>query len=246
MKHFLYDLGYNFGTIPYGKFRQFNRIVTSSTPNTTHDGTTTSPKNQQYITYEEVDGYRSMNVMSEFIPYLERSVLGETIGSPARNMKKENHHDQEGGSNTQETATAASIITKSTTASEIDLPSLQSGCTMIHIDDDDDDDNDDTGSGRNTTADTIPAVTQSSTNSTTTTMSTSGDVVTTTTDDDMPCIYMTDVEMATYFPRFDYEYKQQFKMKELLPGGTWCLMNHVCAIGIPVSMECLSWSLLFV
>jgi hypothetical protein len=41
------------------------------------------------------------------------------------------------------------------------------------------------------------------------------------------CIYMTDVEMATHFPRFDRDYKLQFKMKEILPGGTWCLMNHV-------------------
>ena len=38
---------------------------------------------------------------------------------------------------------------------------------------------------------------------------------------------MTDVEMATYVPRFDLEYKQQFKMKELLPGDKWCLMNQV-------------------
>jgi hypothetical protein len=41
-------------------------------------------------------------------------------------------------------------------------------------------------------------------------------------------IYMTDVEMARYFPQFDKEYKQKFKMKEILPGGKWCLMRHVC------------------
>jgi hypothetical protein len=41
-------------------------------------------------------------------------------------------------------------------------------------------------------------------------------------------IYMTDVEMAGRYPRFDKEYKQNFKMKEILPGGKWCLMSHVC------------------
>jgi hypothetical protein len=41
-------------------------------------------------------------------------------------------------------------------------------------------------------------------------------------------IYMTDVEIASRFPRFDREYKEKFKMKEILPAGKWCLMSHVC------------------
>ena len=47
------------------------------------------------------------------------------------------------------------------------------------------------------------------------------------TDNQEPCIYMTDVEMATRFPSFDRLYKKKFKMEEILPGGNWCLMSHV-------------------
>lgn len=42
------------------------------------------------------------------------------------------------------------------------------------------------------------------------------------------CIEMSDVEMAAHFPRFDRQYKNSFKMKEILPGGAWCWMSHVC------------------
>jgi hypothetical protein len=41
-------------------------------------------------------------------------------------------------------------------------------------------------------------------------------------------ISMTDVEMTRHFPQFNRDYKQKFKMKEILPGGDWCLMSHVC------------------
>jgi hypothetical protein len=40
--------------------------------------------------------------------------------------------------------------------------------------------------------------------------------------------YMIDVDMPKFLHQLDEEYKQNFKMKEILPGGAWCMMNHVC------------------
>lgn len=53
-------------------------------------------------------------------------------------------------------------------------------------------------------------------------------------------VYMTDVEMATRLQSLDEEYKRNFKMPEILPGGGWCLMNYVrrCACGA-VALEAL-------
>lgn len=234
MKDFLYDLGHNFGTIPYAKFRQFNRIVS-----TTDDTSTAATK--EHVTYEEVDGYSSMNVISDYIPYIDQIVYG--AAGP-----KEIHDDDVDKNLTVKSDTI--LRTPATLVSEI----VPEGCAVIHIDDDDDDDeNENNNNADNRWSNTNDSPTTTSTRcvssavaaaSTPVKSITPTDAATSTTTPKDCCIYMTDVEMATYFPRFDYEYKQQFKMKELLPGGTWCLMNHVRTVDLPVSF-CCSLSLYF-
>ena len=210
MKDFLYDLGYNFGTIPYGKFRQFNRIVT----NTVHDETTTT---KEHVTYEEVDGYRFMNVMSEYIPYLKEKVFCEA--------RPEKNDIDETKDSTENATTAPTSKSTALTASVSNLAILASSAALRHIDHDDNNNNDGTDNGLKMTNDSATAA-EATTSSNTTSSTNNADVLTAGMNGDS-CLYMTDVEMATFFPRFDYEYKQQFKMKEILPGGTWCLMNHV-------------------
>ena len=214
MKDFLYDLGENFGAMPYGKFRQFHRRMAAVTTNTTVDDdgntsatTTTNNNNNEYVTYEEVDGYLSMNVLSDYIPYMEQTVLGRAPPPP----DAPDHHQPP--------------------TRPKDAPAVSANGAGIHLEDDDDDDDDEILPDKvNHT--TTTTTTARSTMITPTSTSTAAATLSTTpmTSNSCPsdsCIYMTDVEMATYCPRFDYEYKQQFKMKELLPGGTWCLMNHV-------------------
>jgi hypothetical protein len=41
--------------------------------------------------------------------------------------------------------------------------------------------------------------------------------------------YMVDVDMPKLLPMMDKEYKDRFKIKEMLPGGAWCMMNSVRA-----------------
>lgn len=40
--------------------------------------------------------------------------------------------------------------------------------------------------------------------------------------------YMIDIEMPTKLKQLDTWYKESFKLKEILPGGDWCVMNPVC------------------
>ena len=226
MKDFLYDLGYNFGTIPYAKFRQFKRIVT----NTTDDRTV---KNKEYVTYEEVDGYRSMNVLSEYIPYLQQTVFGEGKDDDV----DDNFENRNGKNATSRATTAAGTTTTTTTPTTSVSVAIPAGCTVIHIDDDDDDvddkEGDDYALNKTNDSTTTDRARMSATMTTLpTTASLSTPILPPNTNAAAVgnadcCIYMTDVEMATYVPRFDLEYKQQFKMKELLPGDKWCLMNQV-------------------
>ena len=227
MKDFLYDLGYNFGTIPYAKFRQFKRIVT----NTTDDRTV---KNKEYVTYEEVDGYRSMNVLSEYIPYLQQTVFGEGKDDDV----DDNFENSNSKNATSRAPTAAGTTTTTTTPTTSISVAIPAGCTVIHIDDDDDDDvddkeGDDYALNKTNDSTTTDRARMSATMTTLpTTASLSTPILPPNTNAAAVgnadcCIYMTDVEMATYVPRFDLEYKQQFKMKELLPGDKWCLMNQV-------------------
>lgn len=39
--------------------------------------------------------------------------------------------------------------------------------------------------------------------------------------------YMTDVDIPKLLPELNDYYQEIFKMKEILPGGTWCMMNRV-------------------
>lgn len=39
--------------------------------------------------------------------------------------------------------------------------------------------------------------------------------------------YLVDMEMEKHCHKLDEWYKRDFKMKEILPGGAWCMMNHV-------------------
>jgi len=41
--------------------------------------------------------------------------------------------------------------------------------------------------------------------------------------------YMTDVDIPKLLPQLNDYYLEIFKMKEILPGGTWCMMNRVSA-----------------
>jgi hypothetical protein len=40
-------------------------------------------------------------------------------------------------------------------------------------------------------------------------------------------LYMIDVDMPKYLPMFDRQYKTNFRFKEILPSGEWCMMNKV-------------------
>ena len=39
--------------------------------------------------------------------------------------------------------------------------------------------------------------------------------------------YLLDVDMSQKLSHFDQDFKEAFKMKEILPGGEWCLLNYV-------------------
>ena len=40
-------------------------------------------------------------------------------------------------------------------------------------------------------------------------------------------LYMIDVEMEKYLPSLDADYKEAFKMTEIIPGGAFCMMSVV-------------------
>ena len=39
--------------------------------------------------------------------------------------------------------------------------------------------------------------------------------------------YMTDVDMPKVLHEVEEQYRQTFKIREILPGEAWCMMNHV-------------------
>ena len=39
--------------------------------------------------------------------------------------------------------------------------------------------------------------------------------------------YMTDVDMPKEMHEVEEQYWQTFKIREILPAGAWCMMNHV-------------------
>ena len=47
--------------------------------------------------------------------------------------------------------------------------------------------------------------------------------------------YMLDIFMPRLFTTFNNEFEQNFKMKELLPGGEWCMLNPVSQAMNPVA-----------
>ena len=40
--------------------------------------------------------------------------------------------------------------------------------------------------------------------------------------------YMIDVDMSKVLHEVDEQCRQTFKIREILPAGAWCMMNHVC------------------
>lgn len=40
-------------------------------------------------------------------------------------------------------------------------------------------------------------------------------------------LYMIDLDMPKFLPRAFADFVSNFKMKEILPGGKWCMMNAV-------------------
>jgi len=41
-------------------------------------------------------------------------------------------------------------------------------------------------------------------------------------------IYMLDLDMTKLLPRTYQDFIDNFKIKEMLPGGDWCMMSKVC------------------
>ena len=47
---------------------------------------------------------------------------------------------------------------------------------------------------------------------------------------------MTDVDMPKVLHEVEEQYQQTFKIREILPAGAWCMMNHVCIHGVVEEM----------
>ena len=48
--------------------------------------------------------------------------------------------------------------------------------------------------------------------------------------------YMTDVDMPKVLHEVEEQYRQTFKIREILPGEAWCMMNHVRIHGVVEEM----------
>ena len=48
--------------------------------------------------------------------------------------------------------------------------------------------------------------------------------------------YMTDVEMPKVLHEVEKQYRQTFKIREILPGQAWCMMNHLRIHGVVEEM----------
>ena len=48
--------------------------------------------------------------------------------------------------------------------------------------------------------------------------------------------YMTDVDLPKVLQEVEEQYRRTLKIKEILPAGAWCMMNHVRNHGVVEEM----------
>ena len=46
--------------------------------------------------------------------------------------------------------------------------------------------------------------------------------------------YMLDVDMTKHLLTMNATFEKEFKLKEIQPGGSWCMLNSVSRTGFPV------------